>query len=404
MKALSISGPTGSGKTTSLKNWILSDIRNGLGVAVVDPKDDLIDSLLPHIPPRRERDVILLDATDREWPLGFNPLGEISPEKRSLATSELVAVLRRYFSSSSWGPRMENILTNVILALLETPWPSTLLDIPKVLLEPAYTQAVLTHVHNPGVRQFFEVEFEQILKRRGDAIEPILNKVNPWLTFPELRNIIGQSTSSFHIRQAMDEGKILLVRIPKGTLGEDMSSLIGALLVAKIQLAAHSRVDIAPERRRPFFLYCDEFQNFVTSSFAQIVTEARGFNLGLVCANQYPEQLSRDLQLAIAKNAATSVQCINHHGRYHLQVRRLEDEGTDLPPLILTPARPLSPGDPQRAARVRALSRQQYGRPRAQVEREILAKFNDHRQRPAEPATKARSQKSGRRGIDIEEE
>jgi hypothetical protein len=169
----------------------------------------------------------------------------------------------------------------------------------------------------------------------------------------------------------MDEGKILLVRIPQGSLGEDVSSL----LVTKLQLAAHSRVDLPPERRRAFYLYVDEFQNFATSSTERILTEARGFGLGLVCANQYPEQLSRDVQLAITRNAATSVQASRDQGRYRLQVTRLEDARRERPARILTACPPVGPGDPERAARIRAASRLHYGRQREEVEAEIRRKL-----------------------------
>ena len=371
LKHISVQGPTGSGKTTLLKNLIVDDIASGAGVCVIDPKDNLIDDLLAHVPPAREKDVILFDATDTEMPLAFNPLAGVSPERRSVATSELLAVFRRYFADS-WGARLEHILRNAILALLELP-QATLLDIPRLLLDRQFTAWALRYVSNPGVREFFEVEYEEVLRRRGDAVEPILNKVGPWLTYPELRGIIDRHESSFDLREVMDQGKVLLVRIPQGALGEDISSLLGALMVAKIQLAAHSRVDTPPERRRPFYLYVDEFQNFATSSFARILTEARGFGLGLVCANQYPEQLSRELQLALSRNAATAVQCLHSRGRYRLHITRLEEPRDEDAPPIVTPAGLLARGDWRQAERIRALSRAQYGRPQIEAEALIVA-------------------------------
>lgn len=229
-------------------------------------------------------------------------------------------------------------------------------------MDRSYSQEVAARVTNPAVRQFLLVEFEEVLRRRGDAVEPILNKVGPWLAYPELRNIVGQPSSAFDFREVLDHGRILLVRIPQGALGEDASNLLGALIVAKVQLAAQSRVDLLAERRRRFYLYVDEFQNFATSSFAKILTEARGFGLGLICANQYPEQLSRDLQLAVGRNAATLVQCVLRKGRHELQVVRQEDASEKHPEAFtVQPAPPLDAGDPERAALVRLRSRERYG-------------------------------------------
>ncbi|MDO8673975.1 MAG: type IV secretion system DNA-binding domain-containing protein [Dehalococcoidia bacterium] len=402
LKHLVIHGPTGTGKSTLLENLILTDIKNGVGLCVIDPKDDLVDRILGHIPPERAQNVILLDATDSDYPVGFNPFSGIPPDRRSLAASELIAVFRRSFATS-WGPRLEHILTNVVLALLETP-QATLLDIPRLLLDPAFTAWVLTHVTNPLVREFFLVEFEQVIRRRGDAIEPILNKVGPWLVYPELRNIVGQPRSSFAIRQVMDRGQILLVRIPEGAIGEDIASLLGALIVAKIQLAAHSRVDIAQARRRPFYLYIDEFQHFATSSFTRILTEARAFRLGLICSNQYPEQVSRDLQLAMGRNVANTVQCLHQHGRYHLQLTRLEDASQAGSPLLLRAAPPLPPGDSQNTVRIRNLSRTRYGQPRAVVEAMVLGRDCSRRYGPAGPAAPPQPKARKPARVDVDEE
>ncbi len=375
LKHLAIQGPTGSGKSTLLKNLIIGDIRSGAGLCAIDPKDNLIDGLLPNIPQERWDDVIILDATDTEMPLGFNPLSGVPANRRSLATSETLAVLRRYFSDS-WGARLEHILGNVILALLETP-QSTLLDVRRLLLDADFRQQVVRGVTNVGVQQFFSTEFEQTLSRRSDTISPILNKVGPWLTYPELRYILGQTRSSFSLRQVMDEGKILLVRIPEGTLGEDVSSLLGALIVAKIQMAAHSRVDIPEGNRRPFYLYVDEFQNFATSSFAKILAEARSFRLGLVCANQFPEQLTRDLQLAIVNNVATNIRCFREQSQYRVQVSLLEGGNETPEPNILTPFPPLPIGNLQVAEQIRLLSRTNYGRSRENVEEQILRRLSN---------------------------
>ena len=339
LKHLTIQGATGSGKTTLLENLIVSDIRDGAGLCVIDPKDSLVRNVLGHVPPDREQDVLLLDPSDPERCLALNPLDQVPPARRSVAAAEFVAVLRRSFNQA-WGPRMEHILTNCVLALLEVPG-CTLLDIPALLTNEDYRHRLLARVSNPGVQDFFRIEFGQFLRRRGDALEPILNKIGPWASYPELRAVVGQPHSDFNFREVMDQGKLLLVRIPQGLLGEDVSSLLGALVVAKLQMAAHTRADIPSAKRRPFYLYVDEFQNFATSSFARIVTEARGFSLGLICANQYPEQLSPDLQLALAYNAGTMVQCSYTNGRYSLSVLRQQDRELKLDPIQVIPPPPV---------------------------------------------------------------
>ncbi len=377
LKHVACSGPTGSGKSTLLRNMILQDLNAGAGICVIDPKDDLVDGLLSHIPPPRIDDVILFDATDRERPLGLNPLGNVPPEQKSLAASELIAVFRRYFSDA-WGPRLEHILRHVTLALLDAPG-ATLLDIPRLLLDRGFAKTVAEHITNPAVREFFNLELPELVRGRGTAIGPILNKVGPWLAYPELRNIIGQVKSSFELRDVMDDGKVLLVRIPQGGIGEDASNLLGSLIVAKVQLAAQSRVETPVQARRLFYLYVDEFQNFATTSFAKIVTEARAFGLGLVCANQFTQQLSHDLQLTLANNAATFVRTEYVRGQYLAEVVRREDlGGEDGRQFPLRPPPPLPPGDPSRAAVIREMSRERYGSCTVpDVEREAAAAADD---------------------------
>jgi energy-coupling factor transporter ATP-binding protein EcfA2 len=362
LKHLVISGPTGSGKSTLVRNMVLRDMEAGAGICVIDPKDDLIDGILPHVPESRVDDVINFDVTDTERPLGLNPFAGVAPEQRSLAASELIAVFRRYFADA-WGARLEHVLRNAVLALLEVP-STTLLDVPRLLLDRAFLRWVVGHVENQAVREFLLVEYEEVLRRRSDAVEPILNKVGPWLSYPELSAIMGQERSAFDVRQVMDRGQMLFVRIPQGAFGEDVSNLLGALVVAKVQLAAQSRVNVPVEARRPFFLYVDEFQNFATSSFTRILTEGRAFGLGVVCVNQYAEQLSRDLQLALARNAATFVKTSYRRGHYIAEVLRQEDADEKKPPVyvIKTPP-PLPRGNADRADQVRAASRERYGRP-----------------------------------------
>jgi len=195
----------------------------------------------------------------------------------------------------------------------------------------------------------------------------------------------------------MDRGQILLVRIPQGAIGEDVSSLLGALIVAKIQLAAHSRVDTAPDKRRPFWLYVDEFHAFATSSFARILTEARAFRLGLVCCSQYPEQLSRDLQLALSRTVATTVRCSRERNRHLLYVSHLEDENLGVEPRLVIPPPPLDRGDSRRSAQIRELSRRKYGRPREQVEAAISGRSRGE-------TAYSPSRRAAARAADVDEE
>jgi len=271
---------------------------------------------------------------------------------------------------------------------------STLLDVPRLLLDEEFLRRVAYGVSNPAVREFLLVEYERILRRRGDAIEPILNKLGAWLAYPELRAIIGQPRSSFDFRSVMDTGKILLVRIPAGSLGDDTSNLLGALIVARIQLAAQSRVDIPQEARRPFTLFVDEFSRFVTSSFERILSEARGFKLGLVCANQYFEQLPRDVQLALTHNAATFVQTLYSRGRYSLEVASRAGADGDDSVFGVEPPRPLPTGDRARAAEVRTRSRLRYGRA-VDDEEPLGARASGNGRQPSA---------AGRWGRDVDEE
>lgn len=394
LKHIALWGPTGSGKSTLMTNMIMQDVVSGAGVIVIDPKDNLVDNVLRRLPAHRHEDLILFDATDTERPVGLNPFAGIAPRYRSLAASEFLAVFRRTFADS-WGVRMEHVLRNVVVALLEVPG-STLLDIPRLLLDAAYREWVLERVTNPAVREFFTVEFEQVLRRRGDAIEPILNKVGPWITYPELRAIVAQQENSFDFRQVLDQSKILLVRIPEGAIGEDASALLGGLVVARVQLAAQSRVDISAGRRRPAYLYVDEFQRFVNSSFERILAEARGFGLGLVCTNQYPEQLSRNVQLAIEHNAGTFLRTSLQGSRYMLEFRRRADAADpNNEPLLLEQPRPLGPGNAALARQVRILSAQRYGRPPLALVRRL--------QDGGPPARRGRTLRVVR-GRDVDEE
>lgn len=369
-KHVHVVGPTGSGKTTLLLNMIIQDMRNGSGFGVIDPKGDLVWEILKYVPVNRFDDVVLFDPTDRARPIGFNMLEAVESDQRSLAASQVVLIFRKLFHYS-WGPRLEHILRYSVLTLLEVPG-ATLIDVPLLLVDKDYRKEVLRFVTNPIVRAFWEGEFWEITKGRDyiRTVEPILNKVGPWLAYPEIRNIVGQARSSFDVKSIMDGRKILLVSIPEGLLGEDTSAMLGAMMVAKIQLAAMSRM--GQSTKVPFYLYVDEFQNFVTSAFEKILTQARSFGLGLVVANQYEEQLYDQLRLALLNNVAVKLSCYFESGRHGLVYHELQDQAAMA--REVSPLPPPTGGHPNLPSLVRLDKREIYGRPRQAVERAILGR------------------------------
>ncbi|HEX5394952.1 MAG TPA: type IV secretory system conjugative DNA transfer family protein [Candidatus Saccharimonadales bacterium] len=301
-----ILGQTGTGKTGSLELLTLSDIYWNQGFAVIDPHGDYAQSVLKFIPERRLEDVVYFNPADREFPIGFNPLEVIDPTLKGHISSEMVGVLKRLFADS-WGPRLEYILRYTLLALLDYP-DSTLLDITRMLTEKPFRQEVISHIDDPVVRNFWVNEFAAWNdKFATEAIAPVLNKVGAFTANPMVRNIIGQPKSTFNIRQIMDEGKILIVNLSRGLLGEDNAGILGAMMVTKIQLAAMSRADVPEHERRQFYLYVDEFQNFATDSFAVILSEARKYALNLTIANQYIAQMEQPVRDAVFGNVGTIV-------------------------------------------------------------------------------------------------
>ncbi|HLG90597.1 MAG TPA: type IV secretion system DNA-binding domain-containing protein, partial [Candidatus Saccharimonadales bacterium] len=301
-----ILGQTGTGKTGALELLTLSDIYWNQGFAVIDPHGDYAQQVLKFIPERRLDDVVYFNPADREFPIGFNPIEVIDPSLKGHISSEMVGVLKRLFADS-WGPRLEYILRYTLLALLDYP-NSTLLDITRMLTEKKFRQDVIDHIGDPVVRNFWVNEFSVWNdKFATEAIAPVLNKVGAFTANPMVRNIIGQPKSTFNIRQIMDEGKILIVNLSRGLLGEDNAGVLGAMMVTKIQLAAMSRADVPEHERRQFYLYVDEFQNFATDSFAVILSEARKYALNLTIANQYIAQMEQPVRDAVFGNIGTIV-------------------------------------------------------------------------------------------------
>ncbi len=300
-------GQTGTGKSGLLELFALSDVFHDQGYAIIDPHGDLAVNNMRFIPEHRIKDVVYFNPADTAFPIGFNPMEVYDPSMRNNISSEIIGVLKRMFADS-WGPRLEYILRYTILALLEYP-NSTMLDITRMLTDKKFRNEVLEHVQDTVVLNFWKIEFASWNdKFMSEAVAPVLNKVGAFTANPIIRNIIGQPKSTFNIRQLMDEGKIIIVNLSKGLIGEDNAAILGSFVVTKIQLAAMSRSDIPNiEDRRPFYLYVDEFQNFATDSFATILSEARKYGLNLTVANQYTSQMSETVRNAVFGNVGTTV-------------------------------------------------------------------------------------------------
>ncbi|MFA6423211.1 MAG: type IV secretion system DNA-binding domain-containing protein [Patescibacteria group bacterium] len=299
-------GKTGTGKSTLFENMLFDDVKEGRGVAVVDPHGDLVDAVLNFVPDERINDVIYFNPADHKNPIGFNLLENVDPDLKNIVASGVVGIFKKIFGES-WGPRLEYILRNVILALLEYK-KASLLDVTRILVDRGFRSEVVATVEDPVIRDFFVKEYEQYDdKFRTEAISPIQNKVGQFLSSTTIRNIVGQAHSTINIEEIMDQQKILLVDLSTGKIGEDNSALLGAMMITKIQMAAMRRVNIPKEERKNFFLYVDEFQNFATDSFATILSEARKYGLGLMVTNQYIAQMPDVVANAIFGNVGTMI-------------------------------------------------------------------------------------------------
>ncbi|MCK9466725.1 MAG: DUF87 domain-containing protein [Candidatus Absconditabacterales bacterium] len=299
-----IVGKTGTGKSTFISNMVKSDIEAGNGVCLLDPHGDLVDTVLEHIPTNRINDVILFDVSDTDYPIGFNLLQADTEDEKNRIASGVVSTFQKLFEHSR-GPRLEYILRNVVLSVIDYP-NATLMHITRVLVDKDFRDEILNNLSDPVLRKFRDTEFNKRNDRqRDEAIAPIVNKIGQFLSSKLVRNIFGQPRTRLNMRKAMDEGKIILVNLSKGKIGEDNATMIGSLLVTKIQIDAMSRADIAREDRKDFYLYIDEFQNFATKAFATILSEARKYRLSLIVANQFTAQLQEEVRDAIFGNVGT---------------------------------------------------------------------------------------------------
>lgn len=386
-----IIGQTGAGKSGMLELFALSDVFYNQGYCIVDPHGDFAINNLRFVPESRINDVIYFNPADTAYPVAFNPLELSDPARKPNVSSEVIGVLKRMFGDS-WGPRLEHILRYTLLALLDRP-ETTLLDISRLLTDKDFRKETLEYCKDVTVLQFWKHEFGQWNEKQvNESIAPVLNKVGAFTANPIIRNIIGQPKSSFDIRKIMDEGKILVVNLSKGLIGEDNAGILGAFLVTKVQLAAMSRSDIPDAAdRRPFYLYVDEFQNFATDSFAVILSEARKYGLNLTVANQYISQMTDSVRDAVFGNVGTTISfrvsaddapilakqfeptfdqsdLIQMNNR-HFVISMIID-GEKVPAFSATTlSLPITPQD--NFDRIVESSRRNYARPRAEVEEEI---------------------------------
>jgi hypothetical protein len=375
----------------------LTLIRAGRGLALIDPHGDLAEAIIETVPGHRTNEVVLFDAGDRDYPLSYNVLSCKEADQRGLVASAVVSAFKKLYGDS-WGPRLEHIFRNALLALLEVPGTS-LLSLQRLLGDTQYRKDLTGRVHDPVVRTFWDREFATWKPQyRAEAVAPIQNKIGQFLSMPILRAIVGQSRSSLDLRRVMDDGQILIVNLSKGRIGEDGSTLLGSLLVSGIQLAAMSRADVPEKQRRDFSLYVDEFQNFATDSFATILSEARKYRLSLILANQYLAQMEEATAAAVFGNVgsllvfqvgATDAEALAEQlggdatpqdlmalPKYRAYARLLVDGMPSRPFSIETLPPPRHNEDRMRSEIIRRTSRHRYTRPAAQVEAEIREAFS----------------------------
>jgi len=384
-------GKTGMGKTTLMENMVLSDIYNGHGVGIVDPHGDFAEKIINYVPSHRINDIVYINPSDTAFPIGFNILEVKSEEQKHLIAAGLMATFKKIWPDV-WSSRMEYILNNTLLALLDYPG-STLLGINRMLGEKAYRKKVVRKLTDPVVKSFWQNEFENYEPRyQKEAVAPIQNKIGQFLSASVIRNMVAQVKSTINIRDLMDSKKIIVMNLSKGRIGEDNCRLLGGMLVTKIQLAAMERVDTAEEDRKDFFLYVDEFQNFATPSFANILSEARKYRLSIIMAHQYVAQLDEVVADAVFGNVGSIVtfrvggadaetltkeftptfmeEDIVNLTKFTI-ILKLMIDGVASQPFTANTMPPI--GSPTGSAqKVIKVSRERYGRPRNVIEEKIL--------------------------------
>lgn len=405
-------GKTGMGKSTLLENMAIQDIRNGEGLAFIDPHGKTAELLLDYVPENRIQDVLYFAPFDLDYPISFNVMEDVGPDTRHLVVSGLMSTFKKIWIDA-WSARMEYILTNTLLALLEYPG-ATLLSVNRMLADKEYRKLVVENIKDPSVKAFWVEEFAKYTDRfTAEATPAIQNKVGQFTSNPLIRNIIGQPHSTFDLRKMMDEKKILIMNLSKGRVGEVNANLLGSMLITKIYLAAMSRAD-TPERvmrTLPHFeLYVDEFQSFANESFADILSEARKYKLNLIMAHQYIEQMSEEVRAAVFGNVGTMI--VFRVGAYDAEVLekefapqftaedmvnlgftqvylKLMIDGVTSPPFSATTLPPLERPLISYRNDIIDSSRRLFGRPRLEVQ-EFIQKWSE----PLKPAPKPLSKPS----------
>ncbi len=400
-----IIGRTGTGKTELMKNMAIQDVRNGEGLCIIDPHGDFIEDVLQYIPKERAEDVILFEPFNIERPLGLNMLEVKDPSQKDFVIQEMIAIFYKLFPPEMIGPMFEHNMRNVMLTLMEDEqYPGTIADIPRMFTDPDFQKYKLSKVKDPIVRAFWEKEMAKTSDfHKSEMLGYLISKVGRFVENSMMRNIIGQPVSSFDFRKVMDEGKILLINLSKGKTGEVNAKLLGLIIVSKLQMAAMSRADIPEEQRRDFYLYVDEFQNFVTDSFATILSEARKYRLNLIMAHQFISQLGIEKEGSSANDTKMKDAVFGNTGtmicfrigvedaeimakefapvfndfdvinieRFNAYVKLMIDGSASRPFNMQTYPKP--PGaNPELASLIRNLSNLKHGKPRSEIEEEIL--------------------------------
>src|ERR1035437_1206635 len=385
-------GKTGMGKSTLLENMAVQDIKNGEGMAFIDPHGKSAELLLEYIPEERLKDVVYFAPFDTEYPISFNVLEHVEPDRRHLVVSGLMSTFKKIWQDA-WSARMEYILTNTLLALLEYPG-ATLLGVNRMLSEKEFRKDVISHVTDISVKNFWVQEFANYTERMAaESVPSIQNKIGQFTANALIRNMIGQAKSSFDIRELMDNKKIMIINLSKGKIVESNANLLGGMLITKIYLEAMSRADL-PERvlrtMPNFYLFVDEFQNFANESFADILSEARKYKLNLTVAHQYIEQMEDEVKAAVFGNVGTMIafrvgatdaeylekefmptftaEDLVNLGRYQLYLKLMID-GVSSAPFSATNLPPIKPPEINHTTEVIAMSRQQFAHTRSDVDR-----------------------------------
>ncbi len=388
-----IIGQTGTGKSSLLREMIRQDIENGEGVAVIDPHGELVDHTLSNIPSNRINDVVLFEPFDMERPVGLNMLEYDSPEQKDFAVQEMIAIFYKLFPPEIIGPMFEHYMRNAMLALMaDRENPGTLVEIPRIFTDDGFMESKLQWVSDPQVRSFWLREWKQTTgSTKSDMLGYVVSKVGRFVENEMMRNIIGQSHSGFDLAKIMDDKKIFLANLSKGLTGEVNSSLLGLILVSKMQMAAMKRARILEEERQDFYLYVDEFQNFTTDSITTILSEARKYRLNLILAHQYMPQLTDQIKNAVIGNVGTmgvyrigaddaeflekqfspefSRSDLVNLDNFNLVIKMLINNRISSPFRIVAP-KP-QPGNADMIEPIKKISRNKYGRPRELVEMEI---------------------------------